>query len=227
MIDYTSPQIKVCGLTKPDEAKTCADLGANAIGLVFYPASPRNVSVEQARAITSVLPSHVSAVGVFVNPTLEMLTQTITRCRLSAVQLHGVESPDYIADLSRATDAGIIKALFTAKAPGLADAGDYTVAGYLVECGRGHLPGGNALTWNWAIAEEFARHYPLILAGGLGPENVTAAIAACLPDAVDASSGLEAGPGRKDLDKVERFIHQVHQTHALYKAHQRVVRSIL
>lgn len=227
MSDHQYPQIKICGLTIPEQAKACAELGADAIGLVFYPKSPRNVSVKQAAAITSALPKHVAAVGVFVNPDVAFLHQAIEQCGLSVAQLHGNETPDFAAELRESTQARIIKALFTQKPPHLNDAPKYNVDGYLVECGKGRLPGGNAMTWNWAIAEQFARSYPLILAGGLTPDNVTQAIKACLPDGVDASSGLEAGPGIKDLEKVKDFIERVRRTRPMYIQHKHKIRSIL
>ena len=225
--DRYYPLIKICGLTRPDQAGACAALGADAIGLVFHEKSPRHLSLAQAAAITAVLPPPVKSVGVFVNPTREILIQTVTQCRLGAVQLHGAESPDFVADLTRTLGIPVVKALFTAKAPEMAEAGRYRAAGFLVECGLGRLPGGNAMTWNWALAEGFARRHPLILAGGLDPENVIQAISACLPDGVDASSGLEAAPGIKDLDKVARFISQVRQSEALYRTQNRKIRQVL
>lgn len=223
--DY--PIIKVCGLTVPEQARACVDLGADAIGLVFYPKSPRNVSLKQAAAITSALPKHAAAVGVFVNPDADFLHRAIEQCGLSVAQLHGNETPDFVAELRESTRARIIKALFAEKPPDLNDAPKYAVDGYLVECGKGRLPGGNAMTWNWAIAEPFARNYPLVLAGGLTPDNVTQAIKACLPDGVDASSGLEAGPGIKNLEKVRNFIEQVRRTRPMYIHHKHKIRSIL
>jgi phosphoribosylanthranilate isomerase len=221
------PQIKVCGLTRPDQARACADLGADAIGLVFYGKSPRNVTLKQAAAIRAALPPGVSAVGVFVNPSREALVQSVDRCGLDIIQLHGTETPDVVTGLHADLNVPIIKALFTTRPPGLTDAGNYDAAGYLVECGQGPLPGGNAMGWDWSLAEEFARHYPLILAGGLGPDNVVQAIGACLPDAVDASSKLEAEPGVKDLEKVAGFIARVKQTEPLYKGRKRIIRPIL
>ncbi len=227
MADRYYPQIKICGITRPDQAIACAQLGADAIGLVFYEKSPRNVTLEQAAAITAVLPPHVAAVGVFVDPDQEALIRTVDQCRLDIVQLHGSESPGFIAGLCKNLDTKIIKALFTARPPVLADAGNYDAAGYLVECGKGRLPGGNAMAWDWAVAKGFGRRYPLVLAGGLTPGNVPTAISACMPDAVDASSALEAGPGVKDLKKVAQFIARVHQTEPLYRDRKQSVRLIL
>ncbi len=220
------PEIKVCGLTRPDEAKACADLGADAIGLVFYPPSPRNVSVEQAAAIRDVLPSSVPAAGVFADSSLEELLQTVNQVGLDVIQLHGAESQEYVSQLLRETDRKIIKALFAEKKPGMQLAHTYRVSGFLVECGRGPLPGGNAMAWDWGAARSFAQKYPLILAGGLGPDTVEEAIAASLPDAVDASSALESRPGRKDLSKVKRFIQAIQRSAVHYASGNHLIRPI-
>jgi phosphoribosylanthranilate isomerase len=103
----------------------------------------------------------------------------------------------------------VIKGLYTERSPFLADASSYDASGFLIECGKGRLPGGNALTWNWGEAKPFGETYPLVVAGGLSPDNVSEAIAASQPDAVDVSSGVESAPGRKDLHKVELFINAV------------------
>lgn len=227
MVDRYYPQIKICGLTLPDQARACADLGADAIGLVFFEKSPRNVSPEQAAAVKAVLPPGVAAVGVFVDPDREFLARTVRRCGLDIVQLHGSEPPEFVADMHTELQVPIIKVLFATRWPGLGDAAGYGAAGYLVECGRGPLPGGNAMAWDWAAAEAVGRNFPLILAGGLTPDNVAGAIGSCLPDAVDASSSLEAGPGVKDLEKVTRFIEQVKQTEALYRSADKAIRPVL
>jgi phosphoribosylanthranilate isomerase len=227
MTDRSYPQTKICGLTRPDQARACADLGADAIGLVFCEQSPRNVSLEQAAAISAGLPSGVAAVGVFVDPSIQALTRAVDACGLQGVQLHGRETPDRVAELRSILKVKIFKALFSAKSPGLDDAGRYDVSGYLVECGQGRLPGGNAATWDWSLAETIGRHHPLILAGGLAPDNVSQAISACLPDAVDASSGLESAPGVKDLAKVARFLAQVRQTATFFQAQKRQLRVVL
>lgn len=221
------PEIKICGLTDPAQARACADLGADAVGLVFFPKSPRNVTLHQAKEITAALPGHVAAVGVFVNPQLDTVGHIVETCGLDTIQLHGTEPPELITGLRNNTTARIVKALFTEKPPHLKDADQYIVDGYLVECGQGRLPGGNAMTWNWAIAHEFARRYPLVLAGGLAPDNVAQAITACRPDAVDASSGLEMAPGQKDLNKVAHFISQVRQTTSLYRSVKQTPRTVL
>jgi phosphoribosylanthranilate isomerase len=182
------PQVKICGLTRPGDAAACADLGADAVGLVFFPKSPRNVTPDQASAVVAALPASVAAVGVFVNAGFSFIMSRVERCGLSMAQLHGREPPDLAVRL-KAEGLGVIKALFVDGRPGLADAQTFDVDGYLVECSRGPLPGGNAVAWDWGAARDFGCRYPLVLAGGLSPENIDDAIGAGLPAAIDVSSG--------------------------------------
>ncbi|MHC1744058.1 MAG: phosphoribosylanthranilate isomerase [Syntrophobacteraceae bacterium] len=201
-------QVKVCGLTRVDEAVGCAELGADAIGLVFFPRSPRFVTDELASAIVLALPPHVAKVGVFVDESFETVVRKVRDCGLTAVQLHGKESPQMAARLMK-EGVRVFKALFANASPGLDDADRYAVTAYLVECAGGVLPGGNAMSWDWGMARELARTHPIILAGGLTPANVVDAIRRACPDAVDISSGVEARPGRKDLEKVKDFLRAV------------------
>ncbi|HBN26048.1 MAG TPA: phosphoribosylanthranilate isomerase [Desulfobacteraceae bacterium] len=205
-----TPQIKICGLTKIDEALGCANLGADAIGLVFYPKSPRNVTIQMGREISRALPPKVTTVGVFVDETFLNIMKIVEFCGLKAVQLHGNE-PCELVNRLRKENIIVVKALFANKKPFLADTGDYNPSAYLVECGKGILPGGNAKTWNWEKASRLNTKCPIILAGGLAPENAAKAVAACLPDAVDISSGVESSPGRKDLKKTDLFINAILQ----------------
>ncbi len=205
----TRPQVKICGLTRPAEALECARLGADAIGLVFYPRSPRNVTPQQAGNICRRLPPGVTAVGVFVDTPSEKNISLAAGCGFSTVQLHGREKP---RQLSRLEQAGlrVIKALFTNRSPEIVEAPRYdAAAAILVECGRGNLPGGNALAWNWKLPEGLFKRHPIILAGGLDPENIREALLAGRPDAVDVSSGVELSPGKKDLRKVQAFLSAV------------------
>ncbi len=199
------PQIKICGLTKIQEAQKCAQLGADAIGMVFFKRSPRYVTREKAKAICDALPKHVAKVGVFVDEPFQSLTETAFFCRLTTVQLHGNEPPKLVRDLT-AMGLNVIKALYMEHRPSVSQVGTYDAAAYLVECAQGELPGGNAMTWNWADAREFAASHPMVLAGGLSPDNVAQAISEAMPDAVDVSSGVENLPGQKDLYKVKQFI---------------------
>jgi len=204
-----SPAVKICGLTDPEEAAHCAELGADAIGLVFYPKSPRAVSIKTAKVVCSCLPDHILTTGVFVNRTYDDIMETAEACSLKAVQLHGKESPALVTRLKN-SGLFVIKALFAEKQPFLENADQYsTASALLVEYGRGVLPGGNAKAWNWERARGLPRDQMMILAGGLDPENIQNAIKAALPDAVDVSSGVESAPGKKDLLKVKTFIKNV------------------
>ncbi len=209
------PQVKICGLTRPGEAAGCARAGADAIGLVFFPKSPRHVTREQAKAVVRELPQQVAAVGVFVNASFDDIMGRVNHCGLSVAQLHGQEPPELAARL-RAEGVGVIKALFVNGTPKMVHAQDYVADAFLVECAKGPLPGGNAMAWDWGEAGEFGRRYPLVLAGGLSPDNVQVAIRAGRPRAVDLSSGVEAAPGRKDLAQVTRLIAAVRQSAGEY-----------
>lgn len=209
-------QVKICGLTRIREAVFCAQAGADAIGFVFYDKSPRNLGLSQAKKITLQLPRSIVRIGVFVNPSLDFLMERVEHCRLSGVQLHGNEPNGFVEQL---TSRGIfvIKALFHGKSPGMDQVPHYKTPAYLVEYGRGKLPGGNALAWDWGAAKGVAAEHPTILAGGLSPENVFSAVTACRPAAVDVSSGVESSPGRKDMKKVRAFMAEIKKCNSLYK----------
>lgn len=205
-----TPQVKICGLTRVEEAVACAELGADAIGCVFYPPSPRNLTDEEAQRICRALPPQTCTVGVFVNESFSYIMDKVERCGLKAVQLHGMETSGMIDDLLR-EGLIVIKGLFMKRDPFISSAHLYKPSAFLVECGLGKLPGGNAAAWDWAEAADAfpAVNEPFILAGGLSPENIQDAVLKAAPDAVDVSSGVESEPGRKDLDKVKRFMEAV------------------
>jgi phosphoribosylanthranilate isomerase len=211
-----TPQVKVCGLTRVNEALASVELGVHVIGCVFYPPSPRHVTTEQAREIFLSLPSTVCSVGVFVNESFTMILDRINRCGLKAVQLHGRESPELVVELKK-QGVVVIKALFANGRPPLTLAGSFGASAYLVECAGGPLPGGNALAWKWSTAAGISANHPVILAGGLNPDNVAQAIQEALPDAIDVSSGVESSPGRKDMDKIKRLLEAVASTNCSRK----------
>lgn len=198
-------QVKICGLTRVDEAVACAQAGAAAIGCVFYSGSPRNVNTAIAAEIRRVLPPEIACVGVFVDESFKNIMRIVDRTGITAVQLHGNEAPEFAAQLLREA-IFVIKALFFSRPPGLAEAPRFPASAFLVECGQGPLPGGNARTWNWGEAGPLGERHPLILAGGLTPQNAAPAVRAATPDAIDVGSGVECGPGRKDIRKVEQLI---------------------
>ena len=209
----TNIQIKICGLTEVIQAVKCAAMGADAIGLVFYPKSPRFVSDALARSIADEISSDARPTGVFVDETYDTVMKKVEKCKLAGVQLHGRESAGLVKQLKR-SGLTVIKALFQQKEPLFNSGGDYDPSAFILECGTGKLPGGNAEAWNWSTAAAFARKRPVILAGGLSVENVEQAITAGRPDAVDISSGVEAALGEKDLKKVKAFVKEVKRVSA-------------
>lgn len=206
-----TPQIKICGLTEVTQALACAELGADAIGLVFFTKSPRNLTLEKARDIGSALSGLAVATGVFVNETFEGIMEKVEKCSLKAVQLHGRESPDLVSRL-RNENLTVIKALYMECDPHVSTARQYDPDGFLVECAKGVLPGGNALSWNFERVRELDTDKPVLIAGGLSLSNIYDAVSKAKPDAVDVSSGVEQAPGLKDLDRVKAFITTVRQT---------------
>jgi len=198
------PQIKVCGLTWVKEAQACLNAGVDAVGLVFYPPSPRHVTRNRAARIAAAVNQSAVSVGVFVDETYDTIMHTAEDCALRAVQLHGQESSALVRRL-RSHNLIVIKAFFRTRRPFFKEAAAYRASAILLECGGGRLPGGNAETWPWQAARDIDRHSPVILAGGLTPENVATAIARGQPDAVDVSSGVESDPGRKNLTTIKLF----------------------
>ncbi len=219
-----TPQVKICGITTPEAAEACVRLGADAIGCVFFAKSPRNISRQQAAEICAAVAGRAVCVGVFVNEPADTIVEIMAECGLSAAQLHGAEAPEAVAQL-REKGITVIKALFAARPPYIQEASQYRPSAFLAECGRGTLPGGNAETWDWSGACAVSQTTPLILAGGLDPDNVGKAIRQALPDAVDVSSGVERASGTKDLDKVEAFITAVRRSGVAYPS-GRTIRRI-
>ncbi len=204
-------QVKICGLTRVDEALACAELGADAVGCVFFPKSPRFVDDRRAREICAALPAGTGKVGVFVNEGYSTIMRRVEQCGIDGVQLHGQEAPELVERL-REQGLVVIKALFVNAEPGVDSAALYDPSAFLVEAAGGALPGGNALAWDWAAVGSLRLGKPLLLAGGLHAENVATAIAQASPHGVDVSSGVESMPGRKDLEKVKRFLLAAHDT---------------
>jgi phosphoribosylanthranilate isomerase len=206
--DRAGIQVKICGLTRVDEAIACAELGAAAIGCVFFPPSPRFVTDLQAREICAALPKNAVPVGVFVDVDYDTVMRRVEVCGIRMAQLHGRESPELVGRLQQA-GVEVIKSLFVNKAPGFELADQYPAKAFLAECAGGKLPGGNAMGWDWKIARNIGEDRLLVLAGGLNVETVAGAIAMARPDAVDLSSGVESEPGRKDASKVVQFMEAV------------------
>lgn len=204
--------IKICGIRTPETAKLCGDLGAYAIGCVFFPKSPRHVSEKEAIAITTAVPEEVKRFAVMVNPDPKEAIRIAKNCGFTTIQLHGKEPKDVAAAIR---DAGIlvVKALYIEGDPGTTIAPDYPADRFLVEASQGVLPGGNARSWDWSAAADFCRHHSAFLAGGLTPENVGQAIQEARPFGVDVSSGVESRPGEKDFSKIQAFFSAVSSDH--------------
>lgn len=195
-------KVKICGITNRDDALHAADCGADALGFVFYAASPRCVAPEQARIIIASLPPFVTRVGLFVNEDPERIKALVAACGLDAVQLHGDELPaDCLLPPCR-----VIKGVRPAAAAELAALADYPVTALLVDAAVPGRFGGTGQRADWELARHIATRHRVILAGGLTPDNVGEAVRHVCPYGVDVASGVEVAPGRKDPDKVARFI---------------------
>ena len=200
------PSVKICGITRRQDALVCAEAGVGALGAVFYPKSPRNVTPSQARELFDGLPARIARVGVFVNASAETMIKTAHEARLDTVQMHGEETLDVIEAVRRA-GFHVVQAIKRTGRELLAVARALPPqVGILVECGRGALPGGNGIAWNWSEASPLAEFRSFAIAGGLNPENLAAVARQSLAAAFDASSGIESSPGIKDEAAIRAFL---------------------
>ncbi len=196
-------KVKICGITTLEDALTAIEAGADALGFVFYSASPRHVSTEQAADIIRKLPPFVQTVGLFVDEKMTVVNAIADHCRLDVIQLHGEETPAYCESVNRR----VIKAFRVKDISTLNLLVPYHVSGYLLDAWSPDAHGGTGQVFNWDIAAEAVLGgRNIILAGGLTPENITESIRQVHPYGVDVSSGVEYAPGRKDAFKVRRFV---------------------
>jgi phosphoribosylanthranilate isomerase len=196
-------KVKICGVTTLGDAQDAVEAGADAIGLMFYPGSPRHVSIDSAQQIAGSLPPTVIRVGVFVDPNPADVFTAIQQCGLNLLQFHGSEPQVFCQQFGVMT----MKAFRVRDAESLAPLQWFTADAFLLDSYIQDKLGGTGESFNWALAVEakkFGR--PIFLAGGLTPANVAAAIRAVQPFAVDVSSGVELSPGRKDRAKIKAFI---------------------
>jgi phosphoribosylanthranilate isomerase len=196
-------RVKFCGITSVEDAELCAGHDAWALGMVFVQSSPRRCKQSEAARIVGALRRRVELVGVFQNATLDHVVHTAEALQLSMVQLHGDEGPSYAAEVARRTGAKIIKA---ARVRSRAD----VVALQPFRTDFHLLDGAGGVPFDWNLVRAHRSPVPLIVAGGLTPENVEDAIAATEPFAVDVASGIEAELGRKDPEKVAAFAAAAH-----------------
>jgi phosphoribosylanthranilate isomerase len=198
-----SVRVKICGVTRLEDAEAAVAAGADALGFMFYERSTRRVTLAEAAAICRQLPPLVSKVGVFVDAAIEVIEDAVARCGLDAVQLHGAESPAFCGRLARP----VIKAVRVRGPETLAELEAYATAAWLLDAYVPGQPGGTGATFDWGLATQaVALGRPVILAGGLTATNVAAAVRQVRPYAVDVSSGVEREPGRKEAAAMRAFV---------------------
>jgi phosphoribosylanthranilate isomerase len=207
-------RVKICGVSDPADAHRVADLGAWALGMIFWPQSPRACALDTAEAIGAELQRRLELVGVFVNATLDEIAETADRCNLSVVQLHGDEGPAYCREVARRTGAKVMKAVRVRDAAQLHDLQRFHTDFHLLDAYSPRTPGGTGETFDWELARRHPRTPPAVLSGGLDPDNVGLAVETARPFAVDVASGTEATPGRKDPAKLTAFVRAVEEADA-------------
>lgn len=205
-----APRIKICGLTNLPDAELAAELGAWALGMIFYDGSPRRCSLAEAQVISAALRRRVELCGVFVNAPLQEIVRSVEELGLALVQLHGEEGPSFCAEVARRTGARIIKAAQVAGSGDVRDLERYHVDYHLLDArsratARLGMRGGTGETFDWELVRARRSEVPLILSGGLSAANVAEAIAVTHPYALDSASATESAPGHKDPEKLRAF----------------------
>jgi phosphoribosylanthranilate isomerase len=214
-----NPRVKVCGITRLEDAELATQLGAWALGMIFYERSPRRCSMEQAQRIAAAMRRRVELCGVFVNAPLDEIARVSEVLELTMLQLHGDEGPAFCLEAARRTGAKVAKAVQVSGPGDLRDLERFHVDYHLLDA-RAEAPdkqglrGGTGETFDWKLLAARRSKVPLILSGGLGSGNVAEAIAATHPFAVDTASGTEAAPGHKDPDRLSAFFAAARSTTA-------------
>lgn len=214
MTDKLPVRTKICGLTRVKDVQCAVAVGADAIGLVFYAPSPRAVSIEKARSLLTVVTPFVQVAGLFVNATVSEIQQVLAQVSLDILQLHGDETPIQCAEIGQATGRRWIKALAVKPDSNMTQLVEHYVAagasGILLDAWHPQLKGGTGQTFDWnSWPQVLGQTVPLILAGGLTPDNVADAIAQTHPYAVDVSGGVEQEKGIKDHQLIRQFMQGV------------------
>jgi phosphoribosylanthranilate isomerase len=194
-------KVKICGITRLEDALAAVRLGADALGFNFWPRSKRYLPPAEARAIVRRLPPLVTAVGVFVDPTRDEALAALETSGVVLAQLHGDEPPELCLSLP----VPVLKAIRVVDGSSLAALASYDVRGFVLDAPSPGY-GGSGRTFDWSIVAEVAREMPIVLAGGLDPDNVGEAIRTVRPWAVDVASGVESSPGVKDVERMRRFL---------------------
>lgn len=205
-------EVKICGLSTPETVDAAVDAGADLVGFVFFPKSPRNVTLEQAAALAARARGKAKIVTLVVDADDALLEAIAAQVRPDLIQAHGAETPERIAEIARLTRKPVIKAIRVKDDADIAAAADYSTVASLIlydakapETLGNALPGGNGHAFDWGLLEGEARP-AFMLAGGLTPENVREAIRVTGAPVVDVSSGVESAPGIKDIGLIRKFI---------------------
>lgn len=199
-------RVKLCGITRHEDAELAASLDAWAIGFILWPGSKRAADPGVAAGIARAMRRRLELVGVFVNPTLDEVSRAAQGIGLTHIQLHGDEGPAFCTAVAERTGLRVIKAVRVASGADIQDAARFHTDLLLLDAAVGSAWGGTGQTFDWALAAHRHSQAPLILSGGLTPENVAEGIATVRPWAVDVASGVESAPGIKDHAKVEAFM---------------------
>jgi phosphoribosylanthranilate isomerase len=211
-VSASAPKIKFCGITSLPDAQAAVGAGAWAIGLIFWPHSPRRCELDTAAEIAAALRRRVEVVGVFVNPTLEEVASTADAVGLTALQLHGDEGPVFCGEVARRTGCKVIKAARIRGREEVQAVMPFHTDYHLLDSHVPGVPGGTGETFAWELVRSHRGPIPVILSGGLNPDNVADAISVAHPFAVDVASGVEAAPGVKDHAKLQAFAAEVRST---------------
>lgn len=198
-------KVKICGITNREDALRCIDAGANALGFIFYKKSPRYIEPSAASAIIGQLPSYVAPVGVFVNEKRSFIEKTITETNIRIIQFSGDEMPEDCTGYS----IKVWKAFRFASMNEVDSAKRYSISAALIEGAGNNLYGGTGTLADFSIASAVKQFHPVVLAGGLDPENVLSAIRQVQPYAIDVNSGIERSPGKKDGKKIVSLFNQL------------------
>ncbi|MDE0042443.1 MAG: phosphoribosylanthranilate isomerase [Candidatus Poribacteria bacterium] len=198
-------RVKICGITNLEDALTAVESGADALGFVFVPDTPRFVKPDQVAAVVAELPPFITTVGLFASKDAAKIRTIANQCRLDAIQLHADVTPEFCSNLDRR----VIKAIRVKDESSLSILSDYDVNAFLLDAYVEGKMGGTGKVFDWNLALQAKDYGRIIVAGGLNPDNVAQAVRRVKPYGVDVSSGVELVPGRKDPDKVGKFINAV------------------
>ena len=198
-------KIKFCGITTLEDGELAVAAGAWAIGLIFWPSSPRRAGFDTAAEIAAGVKRRVEVAGVFVNATLDHVAETADAVGLTMLQLHGDEGPAYCSEAARRTGCKVMKAVRVRSGADVQALAPFHTDYHLLDSFTAGVPGGTGETFAWEIARGHRGRVPIVLSGGLTPDNVREAIAAVPPFAVDVASGVERSPGVKDPEKLQAF----------------------